>query len=95
MLRILDPTTAEAKGKFVMAIRRHHTLKRLKIGVLWNGRPFGGKILPKVVELLKEKYSIEVIDYLEKKFIGNIAPKEFFEKLVADKADAVLVGVGD
>ena len=94
MVRILDPTITTASGKLVLP-PRHEAIDGLKIGVLWNGRPFGAKILPRVIELLKAKYVIHVVDYLEKKYIGNIAPKEFFNKLAADKADAVLVGVGD
>ena len=94
MLKIFDPTTEPVSGKLAL-VPRFGTLNGLKMGVLWNGRPSGAKILPRVMELLKAKYSINVVDFLEKKYFGNIAPEEFFEKLVSDNADAVIVGVGD
>ena len=94
MLKILDPTAGPVSEKLVLA-PRFGTLNGLKIGVLWNGRPHGDKVLRKLIELLKEKYTFDVIDFLKKAYIGNIAPQEFFDKLVADKVDAVFVGVGD
>lgn len=94
MLKILDPTTGPVSGKLILS-PRFGTLNGLKIGVIWNGRSYGGKILTKVIELLKEKYTFDVVDFLTKAYIGNIAPKEFFDKLAADKADAVIVGIGD
>ncbi len=94
MLKILDPTAGPVSGKLVLA-PRFGTLNGLKIGVLWNGRPYGDKVLRKLIELLREKYTFDVIDFLKKSYIGNIAPQEFFDKLIADKVDAVFVGVGD
>jgi len=94
MLKILDPRTGPVSGKLVMS-PRFGTLNGLKIGVIWNGRMYGDKVLRKVLELLKEKYTFEVVDFLKKAYVGNIAPKEFFDKLAADRTDAVIVGVGD
>ncbi len=94
MLRILDPKAGPVIGKLVLA-PRFGTLNGLKIGVLWNGRTYGGNLLRKIIEVLKEKYRLEVVAFLQKAYVGNIAPKEFFDQLVAKKADAVIVGVGD
>lgn len=94
MLRILDPKTGPVSGKLVFA-PRFGTLNGLKIGVIWNGRMYGDKVLRKIIELLKEKYTFEVVDFLKKAYVGNIAPREYFDKLAADKANAVIVGVGD
>lgn len=94
MLKILDPKAGPVSGKLFLA-PRFGTLNGLKFGVIWNARMYGDKVLRKVIELLKQKYTFAVVDFLKKAYVGNIAPKEFFDKLAADKADAVLVGVGD
>lgn len=94
MIKILDPTTSSV-GSNLMLAPRYQRINGLRLGVLWNGRPFGAKIIPRVVEILKEKFSIVMVDYLAKKYFGNVAPKEMFDQLAGDKAEAVLVGVGD
>lgn len=94
MLKILDPTAGPVSKKTVLA-PRFGTLNGLKIGVVWNGRTYGDIVLRGIIERLKEKYTFEVVDFLKKPYLNNIAPKEFFDKLAADKADAVLVGIGD
>jgi len=94
MLKILDPTAAPVTGKLMLA-PRFSTLDGLRIGILWNGRTYGAKVMTKVLEILSEKYTFSTTDILKKPYLGNIAPEEYFEKLAADKVDAVLVGVGD
>lgn len=94
MLKILDPKAGPVIGKLVLA-PRFGTLSGLKIGVLWNGRTYGGNLLRKIIKVLQEKYRLEIGTFLQKSYVGNIAPKEFFDQLAAQKTDAVLVGVGD
>jgi len=85
MLKILDPTAGPVSGKLVLA-PRFDTLNGVKIGVIWNGKPYGDNIIRGAIGLLKEKYTFDVVDFLKKPYIGNVAPKEFFAKLAADKA---------
>ncbi len=94
MIKVLDPTTGPVTGKLVL-VPRPTTLNRKKLAVLWNGRTHGDKIFNRLLDLLKKKYTFEVVAFLKKPYIGNIAPKEYFEKIINAKADAVLVGIGD
>ncbi|MBW2146077.1 MAG: hypothetical protein JRG73_08140 [Deltaproteobacteria bacterium] len=94
MIKIFDPTAGPATGKLVL-MDRLRTLNGKKLAVLWNGRTHGDKILRRVLDLLKEKYAFEVVDFLKKPYIGNIAPKEYFDRIFNDKADAAIVGIGD
>ncbi len=94
MIRILDPTSGPVSGKLLL-VPRPATLNRKKLAVLWNGRPHGDKVFNRVLDLLKQKYTFEIVAFLKKPFIGNIAPKEYFDKILNAKPDAALVGIGD
>jgi hypothetical protein len=94
MIRIFDPTAGPATGKPVL-VPRPVTLSGKKLAVLWNGRTHGDKVFHSMLDLLKKKYAFEVVVFLKKPYVGNIAPKEFFEKIIAGKADAALTGIGD
>jgi hypothetical protein len=63
--------------------------------VLWNGRTFGDRIFQEVIALLKQRYTFEVVQFLKKPYIGNVAPKDYFDKVLASRADVALAGVGD
>lgn len=93
-MKIFDPTAGPVTGRSIMA-ERLDTLEGKKISVLWNGQPHGDKIIRRLLDLLKEEYSFEVVDFFKKPYIGNIAPEEYFDKLFNGEADAVLVGIGD
>jgi hypothetical protein len=94
MERIFDPTSGPVTGKLVMA-NRPGTLAGARVAVLWNGRPHGDKILRRVLDLLRERHDFEVTDFLKKPYIGNVAPKEYFDRIVGSRASAALVGIGD
>lgn len=94
MERIFDPTSGPVTGALVMA-PRPATLAGARLAVLWNGRPHGDKILRRVLDLLRERHALEVADFLKKPYIGNVAPGEYFDRLLASRATAVLVGIGD
>jgi len=94
MERIFDPTSGPVTGKLIMA-RRPGTLAGTKLAVLWNGRPHGDKILRRVLDLLGERHDFQVTEFLKKPYIGNVAPKEYFDRILASQANAVLVGIGD
>ncbi len=94
MVQIFDPTAGPVTGKLVL-VPRPATLNGKKLVVLWNGRSHGDKVFRSLIDLLKKKYRFEVVAFLKKPYVGNIAPKEFFDQIVAKKADAVLAGIGD
>ena len=93
MLEILNPTAGPAKGKVTMA-RRTGTLDGQTLGVIWNGRPYGDKVINAVVDQLRQKYSFETVVFRKKPFIGNVAPKEIQEEMI-NTCDIVITGVGD
>ena len=42
-----------------------------------------------------ERHDLQVTEFLKKPYIGNVAPKEYFDRILASQANAVLVGIGD
>lgn len=94
MERIYDPTSGPVTGRLILA-KRPSTLRGKRVAVLWNGRPHGDKILRRVLDILRERHGLEVGEFLKKPYIGNVAPAEYFDRLLAGRADAVVAGVGD
>ena len=93
MLEVFDPTAGPATGKVVMA-PRPGTLDGQTLGVIWNGRPYGDKIINAAIDLLRQKYSFKEVVFRKKPFIGNVAPKEIQQEMI-DSCDVVITGVGD
>lgn len=91
---IYDPTSGPVTGRLITA-PRPSTLRGKRVAVLWNGRPHGDKILRRVLDLLRERHGLEVADFLKKPYIGNVAPPEYFDRLLSSRVDAVVAGVGD
>jgi len=93
MLKVLNPTTGPARGKSGIA-PRPGSLDDKIIGIIWNGRAYGDRILQEAVDLLKQRYRIRDVLFREKPFLGNIAPEPILAELAA-KAHVVITGVGD
>ncbi len=93
MTEVFDPTAGPATGKVTMA-PRIGTLDGQTLGVIWNGRPYGDKVINATIDLLRQKYSFETVVFRKKPFIGNVAPKEIQEEMI-NTCDAVITGVGD
>lgn len=89
----LDPRQGRKEEK-VQLSKRLDSLNGKRIGLLWNNRPGGERILNHVVELLAQKYKFSGVYFTKKRLIGNAAPREIIEDL-ASRVDAVIVGVGD
>ncbi|RMF94180.1 MAG: hypothetical protein D6736_00545 [Nitrospinota bacterium] len=70
------------------------SLKGKRLGILWNNRPGGDRLLRYVAEILHQKYELAEIYFTKKPFIGNEAPPEVLEDL-ASRVDAAVVGLGD
>ena len=93
MLEIFNPTAGPATGKVIMAPRTE-TLDGQTLGVIWNGRPYGDRVINAVVDMLRQKYSFETVVFRKKPYIGNLAPTEIQEDIIKS-CDAVITGVGD
>ncbi len=89
----LDPRQGPKVGG-VEPAGRLASLKGKKLGILWNNRPRGDKLLKLVAELIQQKCEVADIYFTKKPFIGNEAPQELIDDL-ASKVDAAIVGVGD
>jgi hypothetical protein len=93
MLKVLNPTAGPTRGQSGAA-RRLATLDDKTIGVIWNGRAFGDRILSEALDLLKQRHRIRDVVFLEKPFLGNIAPEAILAEIAA-RADGAITGVGD
>ena len=93
MFRVLTPTAGPARGRGGIA-PRPASLDDKTVGVIWNGRAYGDRILQEALDLLKQRYRIRDVLFREKPFLGNIAPEPILAELAA-KADVVITGVGD
>jgi hypothetical protein len=92
-LIVLDPRQAPSAA-MVAPAKRLTTLRGKRLGLLWNNRLGGDRLLKHVAELLDRKYHFEEIYFTKKTFIGNAAPPEIIDDLVS-RVDAVVVGLGD
>ncbi|RPI42870.1 MAG: hypothetical protein EHM59_16800 [Betaproteobacteria bacterium] len=90
---VLDPRLAPGARRVVPAPRLE-SLTAKRLGILWNNRLGGDRLLKHVGEVLKQRYGLAEIYFTRKTFIGNAAPAEIIDDLVA-RTDAVVVGVGD
>jgi hypothetical protein len=93
MLRVLNPTTGPARGRSSVA-PRPASLDGKTVGVIWNGRAYGDRLLQEALDILKERYRVRDVLFREKPFLGNIAPEPLLAEMAA-KADVVVTGVGD
>jgi hypothetical protein len=90
---VLDPTAELVTGK-AAAVPKLSSFGGKIVGLLWNGRATGDRILHRIIEIIKQKHELKDVVLKEKPYLGNIAPPEIFEELVAT-CDVVITGVGD
>jgi hypothetical protein len=93
MLKVLNPTAGPARGHSGIA-PRPASLDDKIVGVIWNGRAYGDRILLEALDLLKQRFRVQEVLFREKPFLGNIAPEPILAELAA-KAHVVITGVGD
>jgi diacylglycerol kinase family enzyme len=93
MMIVLDPRLKPG-GRVVTPAPRLASLANKRLGVLWNNRLGGDRLLKHVAELLRQKCGLSEIYFTKKTFVGNAAPTEIIDDLVS-RVDAVVVGVGD
>ena len=90
---VLDPRITPGQRRVTPAPRLE-TLTGKRLGILWNNRLGGDKLLAHVATALKQRYGLQEVHFTRKTFIGNAAPTELLDALV-NRVDAVVVGVGD
>jgi hypothetical protein len=93
MLKVLNPTAGPARGRGGIA-PRPTSLDGKTLGVIWNGRAYGDRLLHEAIDILKERYRLRDVLFREKPFLGNIAPEPILAEMAA-RADVVVAGVGD
>ncbi len=93
MMIVLDPRLKPG-SRVVTAAPRLASLANKRLGILWNNRLGGDRLLKHVGKLLQEQHGLTEVYFTRKTFIGNAAPAEIIDDLVS-KVDAVVVGVGD
>lgn len=86
---VLAPTET---GAFLAP--RPATLEGARVGLLYNNRAGGERILEGVAKLLAAKYGLSDVFMLTKSYIGEPASKEIHDALLA-KSDVVITAIGD
>jgi len=93
MMIVLDPRL-QTGTRLVTPAQRLPSLANKRVGILWNNRLGGDRLLQHVGKLLQEKFNLAEVYFTKKTFIGNAAPVEVLDDLIA-RVDAAVVGVGD
>ena len=93
MLKGLNPTAGPARGTSGIA-PRPASLDGKTVGVIWNGRAYGDRLILEALDILKQRHHVKDVLFREKPFLGNIAPEPILAEMAA-KADVVIAGVGD
>ena len=79
---IVNPTAGPPVGKPRLA-SRPATLDGLVVGAIWNSRPYGDKIIRAVISMLQERYKLKDVVFLRKPWLGNAAPPEIYDPILA------------
>jgi hypothetical protein len=93
MMIVLDPRLIPGERR-VAAAPRLESLAGKRLGILWNNRLGGDRLLKHVGDVLRQKYGLADVYFTKKTFVGNAAPTEIIDDLVG-RVDAVVAGVGD
>lgn len=97
-MQILSPVRQVADiGTRGFIADRLPSLAGQRIVAIWNGRrPGPGReFLEEVLKELDRRHGLKSWDILKKPFLGNAAPAELMEELVASGARGALTGLGD
>ena len=90
---VLTPVLEPSKDGDRLAARLP-TLDGKTIGILWNNRTHGDRLLAQIEATLKDEYEVRAIIKRQKEYFGEPMSPELLEEL-ADSCDAVITGVGD
>lgn len=92
MITFLDPT--QSPDQLSALAPRLESLRGTTVGLLWNNRPRGDRILRGVAASLIADFGVAETVFTNKLRVGVGAPPEIIDEL-ARRCGAVVVGVGD
>ena len=92
-IKFLDPRQRSHVGA-VKPAKRLETFANKRLGLLWNNKPGGDRLLRFVAQLIDQKWKLADIYFTKKTYIGNAASPEIINDLVS-RVDAVIAATGD
>ncbi len=89
----LDPRGEVLEEDIDMASRLD-TLDGKRIGLLFDGRLNGDKLLWNLTDLIKGQFEVGEITFRQRPNVSDVSPPELLDEL-AEKSDATLIAIGD
>ena len=93
-LEVLRPNGMDVTEDGPVAAHRVNTLDGKKVGLVWNNKDYGDKLLEKVQELLQERYPTAEFSMWRLKECCVPPPDGEIER-IAEQVDAVVYTLGD
>ena len=93
-LEVLKPTGSDPAQDGSIGATRVNTLEGKKIGLVWNNKDYGDKLLEKVKDLLQERYPTAQFTMFRWKECCVRPPAGELEK-IAEQVEAVVYTLGD
>lgn len=93
-LEVLRPTGSDPKQDGIIGAHRVDTLDGKRIGLVWNNKDYGDKLLEKVKELLQVTYPNAQFPMFRLKECCVPPPPGELEK-IAEQIDAAVYTLGD
>ena len=93
-LEVLQPIGLDVKEGKTNAAQRLDNLEGKRIGLVWNSKEYGDKLLDKVEELLADRYPTTEISRWRLRECCQAPPDGELEN-IAEKVDAVVYTLGD
>lgn len=90
-VRVLDPRALPDQSEHLA--ERLDGIQGATVGLLWNNRPRGDRILKGLASELESRYGASTV-FTSKLRVGSGAPQEEIRRLEKE-VQAVIVGVGD
>ena len=92
-LEVLQPTGADVREGKTSAAQRLDSLEGKRIGLVWNSKEYGDKLLDKVQELLADRYPTAEFSRWQLRECCQAPPEGELEN-VAENVDAVVYTLG-
>lgn len=93
-LEVLQPTGLDVTEGRSLAAHRVDTLEGKRIGLVWNNKDYGDKLLDEVKELLRERYPTAEFSMHRLRECCAPPPEGELERIAAE-VDAVVYTLGD
>jgi hypothetical protein len=93
-LEVLQPSGSEVKKDGSIAAKRAETLDGKRIGLVWNNKDYGDKLLDKVRDLMQERYPEALFNMFRLQECCVPPPAGELER-IGEQVDAVVYTLGD